>query len=728
MISKKLRKRFDSNLRGDTGGFLFQFFNFKWDAKSPAAAIFCSLAMLLGFFSQSIAADGGVSKGKPSGWVATAPLTELAPPLPPTVRDGKYYLLSDIQVRVQGKTKQQYNHYAVRVLNERGMESTANIEIVFDPSYQKLTLHAIRVHRGDAVIAKLNSARVRVLQRERELEYLIFDGRKSASVLLDDVRVGDVVEYDYTIEGVNPVFGGKHFAWFDMQWGAPVERLQLRLLWPKGRNIFFKNFNGAPLPKQNESGEFTEYTWSIQGQSGLQLSRDTPVAYDPYASVQWSEFAGWADVAQWASALYKLPNRISPELKSQVDRIAGDFSDAPARVVETLRYVQKNVRYMGVEVGIGSHAPTDPNIVLARRFGDCKDKAFLVLSMLDALGIKARAAVVNTRLRGGIERLLATPGAFDHVIVQVDLADRSYWIDPTQAVQFGDLRAISQPDYGKALVIDPATMGLTPMFPGEATKYKRVVHSVFEVPKNKDADATYTVKTLLKGASAEAFRANIAKQTIDKLQQDYLNFYAAYYPAIKIAEPFQFGDDQTGNVVTTTEKYLIPNFWVMNDQKSRQEAQIEVPEISAAMRAPRDTKRNSPLRVEHPLEIESVTEIRLPADWSIKPQSKRIADPAFEFNRDITRDASVVVITDTFQTYADTVTVDETARYVDSLSKARSATRYQLYQGGAAPKKEAGRTEGNQWIFWLISVLFVTLYVGRTVIEHRRATMRKTSL
>jgi len=47
--------------------------------------------------------------------------------------------------------------------------------------------------------------------------------------------------------------------------------------------------------------------------------------------------------------------------------------------------LQQTIRYMGVEVGVGSHTPTHPNAVLTRRFGDCKDKALLVLNMLDAL-------------------------------------------------------------------------------------------------------------------------------------------------------------------------------------------------------------------------------------------------------------------------------------------------------------------------------------------------------
>ena len=706
---------------------LFQFLDFKREANDFVWAFFVGMLIALGMVGQSNAATPEFSKGRPPAWVSPVPLPELKAVPPVSASDGEYYLLADVQVRVQGKTKQQYKHFAVQVLNERGMEEAANIELVFDPSYQKVTLHGIRIHRGEAVIEKLNTAHVQVLQREKKLEYLIFDGRKTVSVLLGDVRVGDVIEYDYSIDGTNPVFEGKQFGWFDLQWGVPIERLQVRLLWPKGRSIFFKNFNGVPAPKQREFGEYVEFAWGIEAQSGIQLSRDTPAAYDPYASVQWSEFAGWAEVAQWAGTLYKLPTHLSPELKTQVDRIASNFPDPQKRVVEALRYVQKTIRYMGVEVGVGSHAPTDPNIVLSRRFGDCKDKALLTLTMLDALGIKARAALVNTRLRAGIERFVATPGAFDHVIVYVDLVANSYWIDPTQATQFGDLEAISQPNFSRALVIDPSTTGLMSMFPGEATKYKRFVHSVFEVPKDASLSASYSVKTVLKGESAEEFRANMATQTSDKVQKDYLNFYAGYYPAIKVAKPFEFVDDQVANVVTVTENYLIEKFWINNDQRVRQEAEIEVPEIYAALRAPRDIKRNAPLRLEHPLEIESVTEIRLPKDWSISPKFERVADPAFEFNREITRKPSVVIITDTFQTYADSVTADETARYVENLSKARGAMRYQLHQGESSRNNETAKPDQHsEEVFGAIFVLLVLFYIGRVAIEHRKASRKRT--
>lgn len=418
----------------------------------------------------------------PAGWVKPIDVAEYSEAAPDGVRNGLYFLLSDHQIRVAGRDKSQYIHYAKKIMNEQGLEDAASVEVVFDPSYETLTLHSINVHRDNKVISKIKPANVRIVQREKDLEYFIFDGRKSANIFLDDVRVGDTVEYSYTLQGVNPVFAGKHFGDFDLQWGVPIERVHMRLLWPAGRKLFVTSRNGAVDAKETELSGYRELTWNSGQVAGLQVDRDAPNWFDPYPQVQWGEYKDWESVVQWAVPMYRSPAKLSAEMASEIDRIAKTFAKPEERLAKTLRYVQKTVRYMGVEVGAGSHQPTDPNVVLARRFGDCKDKTLLTLTMLRALGIEAWAALVNTRTRRGVADSAPTPAAFNHVIVRARLPDREYWVDPTRSTQYGRLESISQPNFGFALVLASDTQGLHTMFPGDATKRRRKILSTLNVP------------------------------------------------------------------------------------------------------------------------------------------------------------------------------------------------------------------------------------------------------
>ena len=115
--------------------------------------------------------------------------------------------------------------------------------------------------------------------------------------------------------------------------------------------------------------------------------------------------------------------------------------------------MQDEIRYLGIELGPHSHQPHPPAQVLARRYGDCKDKALLLAVALRELGIEAYPVLVNTALRERVADLLPSPFAFDHVITQVRFQGRQYWFDPTVSLQRGGLAQHYNPDFGRALAV-----------------------------------------------------------------------------------------------------------------------------------------------------------------------------------------------------------------------------------------------------------------------------------
>src|SRR5207245_3226925 len=95
--------------------------------------------------------------------------------------------------------------------------------------------------------------------------------------------------------------------------------------------------------------------------------------------------------------------RLPPAVHDVVARIgAAPRESAEQRVLQALRFVQDEIRYMGVEIGVNSHMPYSPATVVKRRYGDCKDKTLLLITMLRALGISARPALVSTTYRSHV--------------------------------------------------------------------------------------------------------------------------------------------------------------------------------------------------------------------------------------------------------------------------------------------------------------------------------------
>lgn len=664
-------------------------------------------ALLVTAMTSAQAADYRLAA--PAGWVELISPDDSAQP-PAQVSQGVHYLLVDVQSRVDGTGQSSYRHFASRALNGQGVEAIAHVEITVDPAYQRLDLHAVNIRRHGKVIPKLASASIKVLQREKELESLIYDGSKTVNVFVDDVRIGDIVEYAYTLHGANPAFDGRRFGRFELQWQVPVHRFSQRLLWPKARALRIEPVRTTSRPRERDVGDHHEYIWQAEQVAPLVVEADAPAWYDPYPAVQFTEFTDWAAVVRWALPLYDTTAASGALLRREIARIADEATTPSERVLAVLRFVQKDIRYLGVEVGAGSYRPSPPEVVLERRFGDCKDKTLLTLTMLRALGIEADAALVNTRMGRGIDDLLPMPGAFNHVIVLARVDGREYWLDPTRAPQHGRLATLHQPDFERALVVRAETRSLRAMFPVPRLG-KRAVRVTIDAREDGgagDAPTPYTVVTVLEGSEAESTRYRLASENRAELEKRYVNHYARCYPGVTVASPITIDDDVDENRITTTERYLIPAFWKRSDARQRLEAPIEVPDMDEALRYPRTTVRGSPLQLGALVDFVHTTEVRLPRDWVIKPETMEVKDPAFEFRREVVlNEGRTLVLKDHYISLADHVSASDTPRYASHMEQARQQLSYMLFKGsGVQPATGPSSPASMDGLFnWPIAML-----------------------
>ena len=159
-----------------------------------------------------LAAQAPYHVGAPPDWVQ--PIAWAVPAASPSgqVTQGFEMLLIDRQEIVRAPAIERFRHVVYRLLDEGAVQQHSQIEIVFDSSFEQLTLHAVTVIRNGRPIDQLGRNRIRVVQRESRLDYQIYDGSLSLVLLLEDVRRGDVVAYSYTRRGTNPVFRGHYRA------------------------------------------------------------------------------------------------------------------------------------------------------------------------------------------------------------------------------------------------------------------------------------------------------------------------------------------------------------------------------------------------------------------------------------------------------------------------------------------------------------------------------------
>jgi hypothetical protein len=165
---------------------------------------------------------------------------------------GYFYLLLERQVNIE--RQETYRRTSIKVLTESGLESASSITINFDPSYQKVTVHKVIVRRGDKTIDKLKTNKFEFLRREENMDRLIYDKSIDGILNLDDIQVGDIIEYDYTMRGYNPVFEGKFFQTQYLNYSIPIGKIYSSITCSKNRHLYFKTFNNAIAPAETEKG------------------------------------------------------------------------------------------------------------------------------------------------------------------------------------------------------------------------------------------------------------------------------------------------------------------------------------------------------------------------------------------------------------------------------------------------------------------------------------------
>lgn len=636
---------------------------------SRAARFLTSVAGLSLVLSRGAAAQTAYRTGPPPLWVKPIPVAIAAPPPSGNVTGGFELLLLDRQEAVLAPALERFRHVAYRLLDEAAVQDHSQIEIVFDSSYEHLTLHSVTVTRGARSINQLRPNRIRVVQKESRLDYQIYDGSLSLVVLLEDVRRGDVVEYSYTIQGANPVFAGHYMTVVSLQATVPLHHVSFRLIWPRDRELFVSRHDTSLEPAVQMAGRYREYVWSTANIAPKVLDADLPSWYEPFPEIQLSDFASWSRVAAWGDSLFAAPAPVPPALEASLVAIRSAHRSTAERVLSALRFVQDDVRYLGVEIGVNSHVPFPPATVMERRYGDCKDKALLLITMLRALGVTARPALVSTEYGGHIRDWHATAKIFDHAIVQAEVDGRVYWLDGTALHEGGHLESLAPP-FGAALVLGRSVDSLSTIPSPQITEPLTDVSVSLELG-DVGSPASMQVETEYRGRVADAARSSMRTSSVEELRRRYTDFYSELYPAIHSEAPPQVSDDQAANLVHTTERYSIPDFWHFSRDQNGYVGTFEPLELARALPSSRAEHRTMPLAVTQRSHIRYTINARLKQGWHIPAEDTTIETSAVHFTYRARAQGEVLTLTYDYSTFADHVAPGAAADHLEKLSRIR---------------------------------------------------------
>ena len=614
------------------------------------------------------------------------------------------FLLDDHQVRVGEKTVERYYHHVQKIDTAAGLNDVSQLRFTFEPSFQQLAIHFIRIRRQGTVIDAMKLSEIKVISQEEELNQQLYNGTLAAIAFLNDIRVGDIVDYAYTVSGENPVLNGRFADTLYLADQQPIRHLNFRLILPSSRSVAIKKANIEIEPRVQASGSDTEYIWERREVGAVNVEDYSPAWHNPYPSVSLSEFRTWTDVVQWALPMYRPGGAIPAELNAKIQKWQAESQSPEARTVAALRFVQDEIRYLGIELGRYSHQPTAPAKVFDRRFGDCKDKSLLLATILNAMGIDAAPALVNSTTGRSLDQQQPSPFAFDHVIVQVKIGGKSYWLDPTISYQRGSLDKYYDPPYERALALRDSGNELEKI-PLPAVGSGHILISEKFERKVPGGPVSLLVNSIYSGAEADNIRYSLASTTMSDVGKASLNFYNESNSSIKADGLPQVEDDENKNTIVIREKYLIDGFWKDNKHY------FIADKIYSELRQPDVKQRTMPLRMRYPISIDQTVEINLKERFDLREENGTIGNEALRFTYGFDTHGNDIKLSYSFKTLADFVPVEKVPKHLAVLDQIRNVVGFELTNDGSVATFSRSNQKGDWLTLLLVGIPLLAIVI-----------------
>lgn len=445
-------------------------------------------------------------------------------------------VLADVSaVRVQASgLSSRFQQLAVKVLSQRAVDNYRELPIVYSPDRQEVKVLRARITRPDGSVLESYGDQDRHINEPWTGMY--YDAR--ARVLsFPQLAAGDVLEVQWRLED-NALDNLLSDYWGDvdvMQSMHRKLRYQYVVEMPAGRQLFW---NKAALPPwvtaTQAPGPEGRTVYRFEARNVPRIVPEPNMAgwAEVAATLHLSTYQTWEQVGRYWWGLVREQLTPNDELKKTVEKVLNgvDRKDTRKVVAAIYGFVVTNTRYVALEFGIHGYKPYRVDRVLARRFGDCKDKASLIVAMLKVAGVDSRLVLLRMRHLGRLGPEPASLAAFNHAIAYVP--SLQLWLDGTAEFHGPDELPASD-RVANVLIVEPDKASVFTTTP-EAKADDNVTALTMDVTLKPDGSAEASGKSVMVGQGAPELRR--AFQTAATRKNVFEQGWAQTLPGLAVQE------------------------------------------------------------------------------------------------------------------------------------------------------------------------------------------------
>ena len=310
------------------------------------------------------------------------------------------------------------------------------------------SFHIDKFNKIDYIEISLYNKLGLLLKKYSKKDFTIQSAYDGVSLVTDDkvMHLATLIpEYPCTVEVNYQTTASSYIELPDRQIGTPAHAIQLfryTVKVPSDLDIRHRSVNLELKPSVEMEGKTKIYSWTAKDTrvekretNGYETGDVSPFIeiapnwfeYDGYKG----EFKGWKEFGKWCYDLFDDKKPFTEQRTAEIKNMAANRPDVYGKVDTLYKYLQKTMRYVSIQLGIGGYKPFAVKFVDEKKYGDCKALTNYMRYMLAAVGISSHPALINA----GHNKFPADPGfpadPFNHVILCVPNGADTIWLECT---------------------------------------------------------------------------------------------------------------------------------------------------------------------------------------------------------------------------------------------------------------------------------------------------------
>lgn len=518
------------------------------------------------------------------------------------------------EMTVKGPAKASIKHHSIQTLLNEKAEHEGTLIIGYDKKFSSVSSAEMIIYDASG----------KVIKRYKKGDMYDRSAIDDISIITDGriLFAGHtIVNYPVTVE---KIYEKSLSGFLDLSdWGIQEEKQSVqssscRVLANPSVGFRYKTKNIRLQPKKSTEDGMDVYEWEVKNLKPIKLEEDSkywnvlPHISFAVNNIELDGIAGdmstWKGFGTWQQTLNKSVTSLSPKREEEIRQMVSGLSTDKEKAKFLYEYMQKNMRYVSIQLGIGGLKPFPASFVDEKKYGDCKALSNYMYALLKAVGISS----YYTLIRAGENEEPADPGfvndPFNHVILCIPFKNDTTWLECTSSTKpFGKLGSFTENRNALLITEEGGKLVNTPKSKMEDNLFDS--ETIVSIQPDGSAKASMVIKTT--GGYRDMYIGLSSIKTDEQKQYLIRN--------LNLRQPDVFDLSQVSDKDGTKEVKLDLAYEKLSDMKAG-DKYFYRPCLFDLYRAtfPATEKRKTDFFFDHPMLKKNTTLIHIPEDFEVE--------------------------------------------------------------------------------------------------------------